>query len=105
MAFRKFGDADVNKKTLNQMEGLLEHVGVDWNSTLPKSYLFGRCAVTQNYWVNKETGEEEQTVAVLDSLDFTIGFERTHTQKVRWVLDDCVPSFEDFGEDYIMSKL
>ncbi len=94
-----FSHKELQNKSCNDIQDMLmTQKGINWND-LPTYQKRGSCVVKEEYWVDKNDGEEfsEEYQEILNrngGTDDTI-------KRSRWVIDKEIPIFKGEGREYI----
>ena len=94
-----FSHKELQNKSCNEIQDMLmAQKGINWND-LPTYQKRGSCVVKEEYWTDKNTGEElsKEYAAVLNR----VGGSGDAIKRSRWVIDENIPIFRNEGREYI----
>lgn len=94
-----FSHKELQYKSCNDIQDMLMiQKGINWND-FPTYQKRGTCVVKEEYWVEKNSGEEylEEYTEVLNRT----GGEDNDVKRTRWVIDKDIPIFKGEGREYI----
>lgn len=94
-----FSHKELQNKSCNDIQDMLmTQKGINWND-FPTYQKRGTCVVKEEYWVEKDSGEEysEEYSEVLNR----IGGGDNDVKRSRWIIDKDIPIFKGEGRNYI----